>query len=79
MNDEPSAAASAPLPTALRSSIPSPSGAENNVEAAAIDIAARKRQNREAFNRKRGELLDDVLRNLDLLVYAELSAIYYME
>lgn len=31
------------------------------------------------FSRKRGELLDDVLRNLDILVYAELSTVYYME
>jgi hypothetical protein len=29
--------------------------------------------------RKRGELMDDALRHLDILVYAELSVIYYME
>lgn len=31
------------------------------------------------FKKKRGELLDDLLRGLDILVYAELSVIYYME
>jgi hypothetical protein len=31
------------------------------------------------FNKKRVHLLDDLIYNLDLLVYAQLSAIYYME
>jgi hypothetical protein len=38
-----------------------------------------QRKNREYLVRKRGELMDDALRNLDVLVYAELSVIYYME
>lgn len=47
--------------------------------AAAAELAERRKKNRQMFNRKRGDLLDDLLRNLDILVYAELSAIYYME
>ncbi|EME38321.1 hypothetical protein DOTSEDRAFT_75767 [Dothistroma septosporum NZE10] len=42
-------------------------------------IVARRKKNRENFNKRRGELLDDLSRNIDLLVYAELSAIYYMD
>ena len=39
----------------------------------------RRKSNREMFNKKRVQLLDDLIYNLDLLVYAQLSAIYYME
>lgn len=39
----------------------------------------RRRKNRSMFNKKRGELLDDLLRSLDILIYAELSTVYYME
>lgn len=42
-------------------------------------LAARRKKNRQLFNRKRGELLDDLLRNFDTLIYAELSTIYYMD
>ncbi|KAK4550177.1 hypothetical protein LTR36_003144 [Oleoguttula mirabilis] len=45
----------------------------------AAQLAERKKKNRQMFNRKRGELLDVELRNVDILVYAELSAIYYMD
>lgn len=31
------------------------------------------------FNQKRGQLLDHLVKDLDMLVYAELSAVYYME
>ena len=41
--------------------------------------AEKRKKNRQMFNRKRGELLDVELTNLDILVYAELSVIYYME
>ena len=72
MNDEPSS---------------SSSGAHGNhdldlpQEAAptAAELAERRKKNRQMFNRKRGDLLDDLLRNLDILVYAELSTIYYMD
>lgn len=45
----------------------------------AIRLAERRKKNRQLFNRKRSELLDVEIRNWDILVYAELSAIYYME
>jgi hypothetical protein len=72
MNDEPSS---------------SSSGARTNhgldipQEAAptAAELAERRKKNRQMFNRKRGELLDDLLRTLDILIYAELSTIYYMD
>ena len=45
----------------------------------AAELAERRKKNRQMFNRKRGDLLDDLLRNLDILIYAELSTIYYMD
>ncbi len=45
----------------------------------AAELAERRKKNRQMFNRKRGDLLDDLVRNLDILVYAELSTIYYMD
>ncbi len=45
----------------------------------AADLAKKRTRNRQLFNKKRGELLDDLLRSVDILVYAELSTIYYME
>jgi hypothetical protein len=72
MNDEPSS---------------SSSGAHGNhdldlpqeAEPTAGELAEWRKKNRQMFNRKRGELLDDLLRNLDILIYAELSTIYYMD
>ena len=74
MNDEPSASAS----TAPRSDD------RENVDTTerpltAKEIAERRKKNRDNFNRKRSILLEDLLRQLDILVFAELSAIYYME
>ena len=43
------------------------------------ELAERKKKNRKMFNKKRGELLEDLCRNLDILIYAELSTVYYME
>jgi hypothetical protein len=45
----------------------------------AAQLEKRRKENRDMFNRKRGQLLDDLIYNLDILVYAQLSAIYYME
>ena len=45
----------------------------------AAQIEKRRKENRDTFNRKRGQLLDDLIYNMDVLVYAQLSAIYYME
>ncbi|KAL1311093.1 hypothetical protein AAFC00_001300 [Neodothiora populina] len=39
----------------------------------------RRKKNRLLFNKKRAHFLKDHLRNLDLLIYAELAAIYYMD
>ena len=39
----------------------------------------RVKRNKATFNKKRDFFLQDLLRNLDLLIYAELSAVYYME
>ncbi|KAF2766873.1 DUF1746-domain-containing protein [Teratosphaeria nubilosa] len=41
--------------------------------------AERRKKNRQMFNRKRGELLDDLLQQVDMNVYAFLSYIYYMD
>lgn len=72
MNDEPSssdrAGPSGNHDTTVEDGVPTPA-----------QIAARKKKNRENFSVRKGELLDGLLRNIDLLVYAELSAIYYME
>jgi hypothetical protein len=56
-------------------------GRQDKPEAAptAAELAERRKKNRQMFNRKRGDLLDNVLRDLDMLVYAELGVIYYME
>jgi len=45
------------------------------------DTVARERRqrNRRLFNKKREAFLGDLMRNVDILVYAELSAVYYME
>lgn len=45
----------------------------------AAELAERRKKNRQTFNRKRGDLLEDLLRSVDILVYAQLSAIYYLE
>ncbi|OQN97796.1 hypothetical protein B0A48_16117 [Cryoendolithus antarcticus] len=42
-------------------------------------LKERQKANRQTFNRKRGSLLEDLINQLDILVYAELSCIYYMD
>lgn len=47
-----------------------------------LDDATRRerlQRNKATFNKKRDAFLQDLLRNIDLLIYAELSAVYYME
>ena len=73
MSDEASSSAAAYTPDIPQDG-PRPEAAPT-----AAQLAERKKKNRQLFNRKRGDLLDDVIRNLDILLYAELSAIYYME
>ena len=78
MNNAPSSSASA---AAYPDPEPGDSAHDNeqDVPLTAAEIADRRRRNRENFNKRRGELLDDLIRSIDLLVFAELSAIYYME
>ncbi|KAK3714691.1 hypothetical protein LTR37_007671 [Vermiconidia calcicola] len=45
----------------------------------AAELVEKRRKNRQMFNKKRGELLGDLLNSLDILIYAELSTIYYMD
>ncbi|TKA48218.1 hypothetical protein B0A54_01711 [Friedmanniomyces endolithicus] len=56
-----------------------PDGRTHDALPTAADQAKKRKNNRQLFNKKRGELLDDLLRSVDILVYAELSTIYYME
>ena len=56
-----------------------PANSEPNYGAPPLSAAEKRKKNRRIFNWKRGELLDVELTNLDILVYAELSVIYYME
>lgn len=72
-------------PVPGQSSLPEPTPTQlddvdiQDVLYSAARVAARRKKNREMFNRKRVELLDDLILNLDMLIYAELSTIYYME
>lgn len=81
MNDEPASSAAAASSSRVANDLPTGEAlSDNNDEVpSAAKIAERRKKNREMFNRKRGQLLDDLLYNLDILVYAQLSAIYYME
>lgn len=78
MNDEPAPSAAA----ASSSRVPNELATDDvrqDGEPTAAQIEAQRKKNREMFNKKRVFLLDDLLYNLDVLVYAQLSAIYYME
>lgn len=74
MNDEPSSSAAPPPPRIVDDEVETPGR-----PLTAAETAERRKKNRDGFNRKRGDLLDDLLRSLDILVYAELSVIYAME
>jgi hypothetical protein len=76
MNDEgPSAAASS---SRVAFDVAADSTQRDEAPTAA-QAEERRKYNRDMFNKKRVHLLDDLIYNLDLLVYAQLSAIYYME
>ncbi|KAF2482363.1 hypothetical protein BDY17DRAFT_324650 [Neohortaea acidophila] len=75
MNDEASSSRIARPPPSIVDS----NGSSYQPAPTAAELAERRKKNRQTFNRKRGDLLDDLLRNLDLIIYAELSAIYYMD
>lgn len=72
MNDEASSSAAAAPSTSRRHGDGEPAQTTS-------ELAERRKKSRQLFNRKRGERLDDLLANLDMLIYAELSVIYYME
>lgn len=77
MNDEASSAAAASSSRVAFDIAPDSTLRDEAPTAAQIE--ERRRNNRDMFNKKRVQLLDDLIYNLDLLVYAQLSAIYYME
>jgi hypothetical protein len=77
MNDEGSSAAAA---SSSRVAFDvTPDSALRDEAPTAAQVEERRKNNRDMFNKKRVHLLDDLIYNLDLLVYAQLSAIYYME
>jgi hypothetical protein len=77
MNDEASSAAAASS-SRVAFDVATDSTLRDGAPTAA-QIEERRKNNRDMFNKKRVHLLDDLIYNLDLLVYAQLSAIYYME
>ncbi|KAM0712442.1 hypothetical protein Q7P37_011538 [Cladosporium fusiforme] len=74
MNDEPASSSSR-----VANELPPDNALQHDEAPTAAQIKERRKKNREMFNKKRGQLLDDLLYNLDVLVYAQLSAIYYMD
>jgi hypothetical protein len=77
MNDEGSSAAAASSSRVAFDVTPDSTLRDEAPTAARVE--ERRKNNRDMFNKKRVHLLDDLIYNLDLLVYAQLSAIYYME
>lgn len=78
MNDEPASSAAAASSSRVANELPT-DDARQDGEPTPAQVDAQRKKNREMFNKKRVFLLDDLLYNLDVLVYAQLSAIYYME
>lgn len=78
MNDEPASSAAAASSSRVANELPTDDTLHHG-EPTAAQVAERRKKNREVFNKKRGQLLDDLLYNVDILIYAQLSAIYYME
>lgn len=71
MNDEPSTSATSDTGNARASG--------NDGSNRVISLQERRQRNRRMFNKKREAFLGDLMRNIDMLIYAELSTIYYME
>lgn len=76
MNDAPSSSAA---PPATDADLEQDGLDDDTRPLTAKELAKKRRKDRENFQRKRADLLDDLLRNLDILIYAELSTIYYMD
>ncbi|KAF2717410.1 DUF1746-domain-containing protein [Polychaeton citri CBS 116435] len=72
MNDEPSSSSN---------STATPYYNHNNDSArlSPAQIAEQRKKNGKLFNRKRSDLLEDLIRNVDILIFAELSTLYYMD
>lgn len=72
MNDEPSGSAE----TARDGGLANPEDTHVAVQRA---IREKRKRTKLLFNKKREHFLKDFLRNIDILVYAELATVYYME
>ncbi len=79
MNDDPPTS-STDLPPSLDNPLPDVGGTVE-LEGGSSDSGRERQQ--QARNRirskKRLEIIGDLLRNLDIMIYCELSALYYME
>lgn len=75
MSDEPSSS------TAASSANPNDADVSTRpgIVPAEDELKARRKRNSQMVSRKRSELLSDLLTGVDVLVYAELSVVYYME
>ncbi|WPH02291.1 Hypothetical protein R9X50_00515300 [Acrodontium crateriforme] len=78
-NDDPSSSIAGHNPAGPSSSTSDPNSMHSLIGRLDAILADRRKKNRQVFAKKRGELLGDLLWNLDVLVYAELSTVYYMD
>ena len=69
MSDEPSSSTARPHTTTAGDGTSSTSSA----------LRERRQRNRKLFNKKREAFLADLMRNVDILIYAELTTVYHME
>ncbi|KAK5171996.1 uncharacterized protein LTR77_003633 [Saxophila tyrrhenica] len=75
MNHEGEASSSAPAHVSRDGDGEAPAA----VAPTTAELKERGKRNRQRFNQKRGQLLDDLIKDLDMLIYAELSVVYYMD
>jgi hypothetical protein len=78
MNDDPSASSSTD-PARTGPNLDAQSSTDVERHNRRNDQQVRQRNWRTAQNKKRAEFMDDLLRNFDILIYTQLSVIYYME
>jgi len=72
MNDDPSTSTSDESPNAL-------AAPETGDSDPALSRREERRAKRRMRHKKRSEFLDDILRNFDILIYCELSVVYYLD
>ncbi|KAI9687219.1 MAG: hypothetical protein M1822_002262 [Bathelium mastoideum] len=77
MNDEPSSSPAANQ--SANDNAQATGSSERHVDNSATQVRKHRERNKRMFNRKRAEFLEDILRAFDLIIYAELSAVYYMD